>query len=94
MKPILFDGSATNFNTQGIGALSDCISALVTEQRNGIYELEFTYPITGVRYRDITKGRIVVVSHDERKDFAAVYHLSHFAPDQRRCDRQCTSYFL
>ena len=68
MKPILFDGSATNFNTQGIGALSDCISALVTEQRNGIYELEFTYPITGVRYGDITAGRIVVVSHDERKD--------------------------
>ena len=78
MKPILFDGSATNFNTQGIGALSDCISALVTEQRNGIYELEFTYPITGVRYGDITKGRIVVVSHDERKDLQpfTIYHIS------------------
>ena len=78
MKPILFDGSATNFNTQGIGALSDCISALVTEQRNGIYELEFTYPITGVRYGDITKGRIVVVSHDERKDLQPfiIYRIS------------------
>lgn len=78
MKPILFDGSATNFNTQGIGALSDCISALVTEQRNGIYELEFTYPITGVRYEDITAGRIVVVSHDERKDLQPfiIYRIS------------------
>lgn len=78
MKPILFDGSTTNFNTQGIGALSDCISALVTEQRNSIYELEFTYPITGVRYGDITKGRIVVVSHDERKDLQpfTIYHIS------------------
>lgn len=78
MKPILFDGSATNYNTQGIGALSDCILALVTEQRNGIYELEFTYPITGVRYGDITKGRIVVVSHDERKDLQPfiIYRIS------------------
>ena len=78
MKPILFDGSATNYNTQGIGALSDCISALVTEQRNGIYELEFTYPITGVRYEDITAGRIVVVSHDERKDLQPfiIYRIS------------------
>ena len=68
MKPILFDGSATNFNTNGLGALSDCKSCLVTEERNGIYEVEFEYPITGVRYESITTGRIILVSHDERKD--------------------------
>ena len=59
MKPILFDGSATNFNTNGIGVLSDCISCLVTEVRNSIYEVEFTYPITGARYEAITARQCV-----------------------------------
>lgn len=78
MKPILFDGSATNYNTQGLGALSDCISCFVTEERNGIYEVEFTYPITGVRYEAITTGRIILVSHDERKDLQPfiIYQIS------------------
>lgn len=78
MKPILFDGSATNFNTNGIGVLSDCISCLVTEVRNSIYEVEFTYPITGARYEAITAGRIVLVSHDERKDLQpfVIYRIS------------------
>ena len=78
MKPILFDGSATDFNTQGLGALSDCISCFVTEERNGIYEVEFTYPITGVRYEAITTGRIILVSHDERKDLQPfiIYRIS------------------
>ena len=78
MKPILFDGSATSFNSNGLGALSDCISCLVTEERNGIYEVEFEYPITGVRYESITSGRIVLVSHDEQKDLQPfiIYHIS------------------
>lgn len=78
MKPILFDGSATDFNTQGLGALSDCISCFVTEERNGIYEVEFTYPITGIRYEAITAGRIILVSHDERKDLQPfiIYRIS------------------
>lgn len=78
MKPILFDGSATNFNTNGLGALSDCKSCLVTEERNGIYEVEFEYPITGVRYESITTGRVILVSHDERKDLQPfiIYRIS------------------
>ncbi len=39
MKPILFDKSATNFTTNGLGRL-DCHSCQVTEERNGQYELE------------------------------------------------------
>ena len=78
MKPILFDGSATNFNTNGLGVLSDCKSCLVTEERNGIYEVEFEYPITGVRYESITTGRVILVSHDERKDLQPfiIYRIS------------------
>ena len=39
MKPILFDKSATAFTSNGLGRL-DFISCKVTEERNGIFELE------------------------------------------------------
>ena len=39
MKPILFDKSATTFTSNGLGRL-DFISCKVTEERNGIFELE------------------------------------------------------
>ena len=68
MTPILYEATETNFTSNGIGALPDCISFTVTEERNGIYEAEFKYPITGIRYSEIQQGRIVYVTHDENKD--------------------------
>lgn len=53
MKPILFPADATSFSTQGLGVLSDATSCQVTEERNGTYELEMRYPITGQHYADI-----------------------------------------
>lgn len=78
MIPILYDSSETEFLTNGIGRLSDCISCVVTEERNGIYECEFDYPITGVHYQDITEGRYISVSHDEQGDRQPfkIYHKS------------------
>lgn len=78
MIPILYDSSETEFLTNGIGRLSDCISCVVTEERNGIYECEFEYPITGVHYQDITEGRYISVSHDEQGDRQPfkIYHKS------------------
>lgn len=68
MIPILFDKSETAFQTNGIGRLSDCIECEVTEERNGIYELRFVYPVTGRHYEDITEGRIVYCLHDDTGD--------------------------
>lgn len=68
MIPILFDANSTEFSSNGIGRLSDCTYCLVTEERNGIYEAEFQYPITGLHYDMIEQGRIVLVSHDEQQD--------------------------
>lgn len=78
MIPILYDSSENEFLTNGIGRLSDCISCVVTEERNGIYECEFEYPITGVHYQDITEGRYISVSHDEQGDRQPfkIYHKS------------------
>lgn len=68
MKPILYEAGTTDFTNNGIGRLSSCISCLVTEERNGIFECEFQYPITGKHYEEIQEGRIITVSHDERGD--------------------------
>lgn len=61
MKPILFSENATEFNTNGIGRLADAIYCKVEEERNGIYELEMSYPISGQHYSDIGIRSIVVV---------------------------------
>ena len=52
MLPILFGAGATSFDTFGIGVLSGAISCEVEENRNGSYELEMSYPVTGVYYDD------------------------------------------
>lgn len=59
MKPILFPKAATTFETQGLGVLADATSCKVTEERNGTYELEMQYPITGHHYADIGDGCIL-----------------------------------
>lgn len=67
MIPILYGELEKTFTTNGIGRLTDCISAVVTEERNGIFELEFQYPITGKWYSSIKEGMIVSAIHDDRK---------------------------
>lgn len=59
MIPILFDKTEKQFQSNGLGRLSDAMSCTVTEERNGVYELEMTYPITGIHYSDISYDRIV-----------------------------------
>lgn len=64
MIPILYDSNEVNFDSNGLGRLRDCISCKVTEERNGIYECDFEYPIDGANFDLIQIGRIVGVSHD------------------------------
>lgn len=59
MAPILFSDASTNYSTQGIGSLADALSCYVTEELNGQYELEMTYPVTGRRFKDI-KNRCLI----------------------------------
>jgi len=68
MTPILYGPEETSFTTNGIGFLSDMISCIVTEERNGIFEVEFEYPITGIYYEYIQEGAIIGCTHDEEKD--------------------------
>lgn len=68
MIPILFASTETDFTHNGIGRLVDCISCSVTEERNGIYELELTYPITGKWFNELIQGGIIGVIHDDNHD--------------------------
>ena len=59
MNPILYDSDETNFTTNGLGRLPDCVSCKVTEARNGEDELQLKYPVTGRHFADITDDRII-----------------------------------
>lgn len=68
MIPILYDKNETAFVSNGLGRLRDCISCLVPEERNGIYECDFEYPVNGAHYDEIQVGRIIGVTHEESDD--------------------------
>lgn len=59
MIPVLFPANAASFTTNGLGRLSDCVSATVMEQRNGAFELELTMPVSGLHFSDIGLGSII-----------------------------------
>ena len=68
MIPILYEKTETAFVSNGLGRLRDCITCTVTEERNGIYECDFEYPVGGQNYDKIKVGRIVAVEHDDSGD--------------------------
>lgn len=68
MIPILYESTETAFTSNGLGRLRDCISCVVTEERNGIYECDFEYPVDGHNYELIKLGRIIAVEHDDTTD--------------------------
>lgn len=68
MRPILYDANETVFKSNGMGRLSDAISCKVVEERNGQYELEMKYPVTGIHYEDLSEERIIGARHDDTND--------------------------
>ena len=68
MIPILYDYNETAFASNGLCRLRDAISVIVTEERNGIYECDFEYPVDGANFDLIKCGRIIGVVHDDSDD--------------------------
>ena len=58
--PRLYPPTATAWDTNGLGALSDCISCAVEETLNGPFELEMQYRLNGLHYADITLRSIIL----------------------------------
>lgn len=67
MIPILFDQSEKLFTSGGLGFLADATSCKVSQERNGIFECEFTYPITGPLYDKIQEKAIIYATHDNSR---------------------------
>lgn len=61
MLPILFTENTTVFTSNGVGRLSDAVSCIVTEERNGRFDLTLEYPLTGVHFESIGIRSIIGV---------------------------------
>ena len=56
----LYERNEQQFDHNGIGAVSDALSAVVTEERNGSFELEMTYPMSGIHFAELQTRRILL----------------------------------
>lgn len=68
MTPILYEKDEIDFTSQGLGSLVEIYDADVAEQRNGLLQLTASYPVTGVRYDDISVGRIILAKPNQRDE--------------------------
>ena len=68
MIPILYDQSEKLFTSGGLGFLVDATSCIVSQERNGVFECEFTYPISGPLYNQIKERSIIYATHDDSRD--------------------------
>ena len=59
MIPLLYKSNKFDPSHMGRGPLIDAITCVVTEERNGVYELEMTYPVTGRIFKEIAVKDII-----------------------------------
>ena len=62
MYPTLYeqiDNVGTVPANNGLGILTDCLECMVTEERNGIYELTLKYPTSGIHAKELKERRIL-----------------------------------
>ena len=76
MRPILYKSTEKDFLTNGIGVLSDVISCIVREERNGSYELTMTYPVDGMHFADI-KSRAIILAKPNNEDRPQPFRVVH-----------------
>ena len=90
MIPILYERDETTFSLNGLGRLYSCISAVVSEERNGIYECNFEYPISADNFNEIQVGRIIGVTHDDTGDVQPFDIVSYTRPINGVVTFHCT----
>ena len=78
MIPVLYEPKTKKFDTNGIGRLSDTVSCIVTETRNGEYELEMQYPITGAYYDEIKLASVILAQPGDGREAQpfSIYKIS------------------
>ena len=68
MKPILYEANTVDFNSNGLGALTEAMFSQVTEERNGILELSVVYPMSGKLYDRISEHMLLKVKPNKVDD--------------------------
>ncbi|MCT3116265.1 phage tail spike protein, partial [Leuconostoc lactis] len=71
MTPILYEKDEIDFTSQGLGSLVEIYDVDVEEQRNGLLQLTASYPVSGLRYADISVGRIILAKPNQRDNVHA-----------------------
>ena len=66
--PILYSATETNFDHNGIGILSACVSCEVIEEANGMFELSIQYPMDGIHYAEIADRTIIKAKPDQFRE--------------------------
>lgn len=76
--PILYSSTETNFDHNGIGILSACVSCEVEEEGNGIFELSLLYPMDGIHFDEISDRCIIKAkpNQDGEPQLFRVYAIS------------------
>lgn len=90
MIPILYEKNEAGFTSNGLGRLRDCISCIVTEERNGIFECDFEYPVDGANFDLIQCGRVIAVEHDDTGDLQPFDIVSYSKPIDGIVTFHCT----
>lgn len=95
MRPILFDKNTTNFTTNGIGRLTP-ISCSVTEERNGIFELEMVVKLGCDHFSGIKHSYIIVAkpSPSRNPQPFRIYSVSRPINGKVKVKAQHLSYWL
>lgn len=77
MIPRLYSGTTTDFSTIGT-ALADCISCVVQEERNGVYELTAVVSTTTPYFNTIKVGMLIVAkpNHTQTPQAFEIYEIS------------------
>lgn len=79
MIPILYPNEISpNINNKGIGVLVDVASCIVTEERNGVFELKMEYPVNGIHFNDLTVDRLILAkpSQSGSDQLFRIYHIT------------------
>ena len=75
MIPILFPPGETQYNSNGLGRLTDVVSCVVTEERNGIFELAMSYPVAGAHFDDIALGCQIMATPSDKANRAQPFDI-------------------
>lgn len=80
----------------GVGALRDALYCTVTEERNGSYELEMGYPVSGQHYSELTLRGLICAKPNpySEEQYFRVYKISRPINGQVIISAQHISYDL